>query len=157
MLVALARQLSSRSLPQLLSLSQYLSCTSSVIHSASILTSSTPSALLLDGRSGRSGQGCLHQQNWCQQLASQHLATASNQQQPLTLKAALRQLYKRVHPDLFADYPAEQVSATRSQTTAIGSCVAHTLEPQEWSPFALCPVCTHYSFLEIDVSFSAAG
>lgn len=37
-------------------------------------------------------------------------AAAAAQSQPLTLKTALRQLYKRVHPDLFADYPAEQVT-----------------------------------------------
>lgn len=46
--------------------------------------------------------------------AHQHarLATSAGtnaQQQKITLKTALRQLYKRVHPDLFTDYPAEQV------------------------------------------------
>lgn len=41
----------------------------------------------------------------------QHKAfSAAAPAQALTLKTALRQLYKRVHPDLFADYPAEQAS-----------------------------------------------
>lgn len=44
--------------------------------------------------------------------ASQYATSTANEQQqkPLTLKAALRQLYLRVHPDLFHDYPAEKVS-----------------------------------------------
>eukprot|EP00879_Flechtneria_rotunda_P028329 GHRR01030430.1.p1 GENE.GHRR01030430.1~~GHRR01030430.1.p1 ORF type:complete len:171 (+),score=34.52 GHRR01030430.1:201-713(+) len=40
---------------------------------------------------------------------NQQFATAANTQQGLPLKAALRQLYKRVHPDLFTGYPVEQV------------------------------------------------
>lgn len=37
--------------------------------------------------------------------------SSSSSEPPLTLKQALRQLYLRVHPDLFHDYPAEQVRA----------------------------------------------
>jgi hypothetical protein len=49
----------------------------------------------------------------CAPHDQQHSRTfsAAAAAQPLTLKTALRQLYKRVHPDLFADYPAEQASA----------------------------------------------
>jgi hypothetical protein len=36
------------------------------------------------------------------------------QQQAPTLKAALRELYKRVHPDLFSDHPAERDENERS-------------------------------------------
>lgn len=45
-----------------------------------------------------------------QQFRQQQYATAAaDAQQGVPLKTALRQLYKRVHPDLFTDYPAEQV------------------------------------------------
>eukprot|EP00879_Flechtneria_rotunda_P018445 GHRR01019348.1.p1 GENE.GHRR01019348.1~~GHRR01019348.1.p1 ORF type:complete len:302 (+),score=65.39 GHRR01019348.1:201-1106(+) len=45
---------------------------------------------------------------------NQQFATAANTQQGLPLKAALRQLYKRVHPDLFTGYPVEQAENERS-------------------------------------------
>jgi hypothetical protein len=41
--------------------------------------------------------------------ASSTAGQQQQQQQAVNLKSALRQLYKRVHPDLFTDYPAEQV------------------------------------------------
>jgi len=44
----------------------------------------------------------------------------SSEQQHLTIKTALRQLYKRVHPDLFVDYPAEQVQTLTSSNTLQG-------------------------------------
>eukprot|EP00878_Enallax_costatus_P022545 GHUV01023920.1.p1 GENE.GHUV01023920.1~~GHUV01023920.1.p1 ORF type:complete len:478 (+),score=168.44 GHUV01023920.1:402-1835(+) len=49
----------------------------------------------------------LHQQQ-------QYAATADGSKQSIPLKTALRQLYKRVHPDLFTDYPAEQAENERS-------------------------------------------
>lgn len=55
------------------------------------------------------------QQHACAPTAQQHsreFSAAAAAAQPMALKTALRQLYKRVHPDLFADYPAEQASAT---------------------------------------------
>ena len=52
----------------------------------------------------------LHQQ---QQYAT---PTADGSKQGIPLKTALRQLYKRVHPDLFTDYPAEQVPPRASLT-----------------------------------------
>jgi hypothetical protein len=41
----------------------------------------------------------------------------------MSLKSALRQLYKRVHPDLFTDYPAEQVSSDKLALPS--TCVHH--------------------------------
>jgi hypothetical protein len=60
---------------------------------------------------------------WGLPLQLKHMTTAG-QQQPLTLKAALRQLYKRVHPDLFVDFPAEQVGelSTRHSVNAVAVC-----------------------------------
>jgi hypothetical protein len=50
-----------------------------------------------------------HQHHQQQGLRGASTQQAAPPLQQLTLKAALRQLYKRVHPDLFTDYPAEQV------------------------------------------------
>lgn len=64
-----------------------------------------------------SGITQLAQQHACAPTAQQHsraFSAAAAAAQPMALKTALRQLYKRVHPDLFADYPAEQVSATHT-------------------------------------------
>lgn len=49
--------------------------------------------------------------------------SAASEQQQLTIKTALRQLYKRVHPDLFVDYPAEQVQIFKSCRTMQDLCV----------------------------------
>jgi hypothetical protein len=59
------------------------------------------------------GQQQQHQGLGWQQAYSGTAGQQQQQQQATSLKSALRQLYKRVHPDLFTEYPAEQVSNGR--------------------------------------------
>jgi hypothetical protein len=78
------------------------------------------------------GEQQQHQGLGCQQAYSSTAGQQQQeqqQQQATSLKSALRQLYKRVHPDLFTDYPAEQVSngksALASDVHTSPLCVSH--------------------------------
>jgi len=55
------------------------------------------------------GSGMPDVQSFVHSTCRQFSTYSASDRPGLGLKAALRQLYKRVHPDLFTDFPAEQV------------------------------------------------